>query len=1455
MGFWRLLLGLVGILLLGLLPGSAQGPTPQLWGGGSFAPGQKVTLEYSLDGTRQATLYLYRIGNPEKILQSGGPRQFKQTAQLALELVRSQTVYQRVNEYYSEISLGQLPEGFYLAQLGSGVRASATLVLVSQLGLVVKADPDTLLTYTAHLQTGKPLPAQVYLIDEDKVVRQARAHTEGLAMVSSAFAGGDERPLVAARSGESWAFSEAYWQSWNIERYKVYLHTDRPVYRPGQQVFFKGTLRTVAGLRPIAGREVSYLVRDPSDAEVARGKAITDAYGSFAAQLTVGLDARLGDYSVVVTWGGDEFQTAFEVQEYRKPEYRVTVEAQLTSLVQGDRARYLIKAEYLFGGPVAGGKVSYSLVQRPYYRYAYQSRYGFYEDWGYEDDYSSNVIERGEGRLNEKGELWVEWPLERSDQDYSLVLEAGVTDEAGREISGSGSLTAYRSAVVVGLETASYAYKVGQEIVATLQAQDLEGKPVSVPFTLEAVRNYWVRGKGERSVLSRTVQGQTNAQGKATVRFKLDTQGSYTLKLQATDARNRVTEAERWLWVSDNSYWYWGYKNLKVTPDQREYQPGDTARFVVESPVADGYALINLEGSQIAAPELVKFSGSVFTYELPITAAMAPNGYLSVVIVGGGEYYSQTTGFLVPPSEKFLEVKITPDKASYRPGETARYQLAVTNAQGKPVQAQVAVGLVDEAIYLVRPERAQDIRAYFWALRSNVVGTELASGYYFGNVAPVAAGAARPLMSEAVFGQAKEAMAPATVRQDFRDTVLWLPTVETDAQGQATVEAVLPDNLTEWRMTARAITRGDQMGQQTRTVVSTLPVISRLATPRFLVEGDQAIFKTIAQSNLDQAQPVELTLESPQIALARLLQAPPQLPARGRVVQSFTALAYQSGQASLEASALTPVFSDALKIPLPVLPRGMSREQGWAGVSGQQGWDFEVPEGSLEPGLQLFVQPSLLSTVGPALSYLAGYPYGCSEQTMSRFLPSVLARQVAGAVELPAEVADNLDTYVVLGLRRLYDFQHEDGGWGFWQNDASSLYMSSYITYGLLQAQKAGYAVRPEVLESAARYLARTLQRKDLQQFAPDARAYAYYALLMGGSALLGEVPQGLRALIDDPKLTPYGQALVALAYARANPPLAREALDRLLDNLTERSQVAYWQTSTSRYAWNDDQIETTARGLEALVRLQPDHPAIPKLVRWLMLQRQGARWVSTKDTAAVVTTALTLASQQPPAASSQTITVRLNGEEQQVEVGSQGATLAVGGLRLGTNRLEVAAPSPVFLSASLKYVATGEQMVARQQGLELRRRYQRLTSTFDRKTGGYVYTPRPLDGQLKVGEYLLVTLSLTPQEEAGRYVLLEEPIPAGFAVVENDDSFRIAGQRNRYGDDYYGWNRWYDGREVRDTGLEFYFSYLNRPVTFTYVLRAETPGRFTALPGQAWLMYAPEVRGNSALATLEVAE
>jgi len=100
---------------------------------------------------------------------------------------------------------------------------------------------------------------------------------------------------------------------------------------------------------------------------------------------------------------------------------------------------------------------------------------------------------------------------------------------------------------------------------------------------------------------------------------------------------------------------------------------------------------------------------------------------------------------------------------------------------------------------------------------------------------------------------------------------------------------------------------------------------------------------------------------------------------------------------------------------------------------------------------------------------------------------------------LPPELEQNLDDFVAAGLKRLYDFQHEDGGWGFWQNDDSSVYISSYVLTGPLQAQQAGYPVRKEVLERGVAYLLKNLNRPDAHTYPADAVAYAAYAFALAG--------------------------------------------------------------------------------------------------------------------------------------------------------------------------------------------------------------------------------------------------------------------------------------------------------------------------------------------------------------------
>jgi alpha-2-macroglobulin len=1452
------------VLLLALTLVGAESEAPYLYGGGSYSAASDVRLEYFVPTARSATASLYRIGNPEKALELGGPRDFRHTAELELERVRSLTIERGRQNAYGTLDFGRLGPGLYLAQLEGEADSSATLILVTDLGLVVKSDEESVVAYTADLPSGVPRKARLYLLRDGRLYAEGLADEDGLTRFQTESAA--DSVTVAAKFGDDWVFSESYWQGWNIRKAMVYLQTDRPVYRPGHDVYFKGTARSPSGLSPLAGEEVQVVVYDADNTEILSERFGADAYGSFAGELELGLDAPLGTYSLQATVEGETSYASFEVQAFRKPEYRVSVTPEREVAVQGETLRFTVAAEYLFGGAVAGGQVNYALLKQPYHRWRTRSSFGFYEDFGDGGYYGGDIVERGQGVLDENGEFIVEAELPRAEEDYRLVLQAGVTDEARREVSASGSAVAYRSEIVLDVTAERYAYEAGEVITLTVRAEDLQGRPVSVPFVLESERYLWHEGRQVEAGPS--WPGRTDEDGQATVEIELAEQGSYGLTVRAEDAAGRETSAGSSLWVEDGSPWYWAYEGLSITADKEEYRVDDLARFVIASPVADVYALITHEGERLSQVEVVKLEGSVLTYELEITESMTPNGYLSVSIIGGGNYYLETAGFRVPPADKFLSVEITSDADRYRPGETGTFSVRVSDASGRGARAQLTLGLVDEAIYLVRPESTPDIRGFFYALRGNVVGTQLGAWYYFGQAAPMPISARAP-MDEAVFAQGKADFAEAELRQDFRDTILWLPTLETNDEGLATAEVTFPDNLTEWRFTARAITLGDEVGQNVYDVMTTLPVIVRLAAPRFFIRGDEASLRVIGQSTLLEDQPGELLFEADGLMLHGPGVQDIFLPTGGRASADFLIDAETTGEAKVRASALTPEASDALELPLPVLPRGVREEVGWAG-SGEGRWSFDLPADTDLTTARgtLYLTPSLAAAVSPALSFLAGFPYGCTEQTMSRFLPSVLAARAGELARLPEDVAQGLDEMVQAGLARLYDFQHDDGGWGFWQHDASSPFISAYVVSGLLEAREAGYRVRENVLERGLSYLQEvvTPPTPPIRGGAEgggvvggvvdaDAKAYAYYAL-----ARVGRDIDGLGAIVGVREMSPYGLALSVLAFAAQEREVeANLYLDLLLSRVTERERVAYWEPGAPRYFWNDDRVEATAYGLEALARLRPDEPLIAKIVNWLLLERRGARWVSTKDTAAVVKAALVLAERTGEAAADYQVGITLNGQELGLEsIQGQAARsleIPLEGFQVGRNRLEleVEGSGSLYASAAVSYVSERDYLSPEAQGIVVTRKYEALSADYLESERRYVYTPAPLTGESAVGDYVLVTVTIEP-EQGYRYVLVNEPLPAGYSVVEDDQAFRVAGRSSRYGDDYYGWNQYYDGREIHDERVDYYFSYLDAPVTFTYILRAETPGRYTALPTQAWLMYEPEVRGVGVQGELDVA-
>ncbi len=1457
------------IVLLGIgLAGASFQDEVWLYGGGTFGPDDEINLEYSISKAAEAKLKIFKIKNPEKILEFGGPRYFENADKLNLKKIRELKIKSSNDNRWGDIKLGKLKVGMYFAQLESAGSKSANLILVTDLSLVVKTDSDSMLLYSANKFSGKPVDATIYYVSNKKIEVKTVA-SNGVATMAIGKQDESNDKVVAANYKDSWAFSASYWRSWAMQKTKTYVQTDRPVYRPGHTVHIKTTTRSAAGLKPIAGEKIKITIRDANYDEIFSDTFKTDEYGSATTELILSVEPPLGSYQILTELDGEQSYANFFVEEFQKPEYKVDVKSDKEKIIQGEDVNFEVSAEYLFGGAVSGGKVNYALLKEPFYYWGYRYYYEDFYSGGYRD---SEVVERGEAVLDENGKLVLSFKSKTEDYDYKYSLQVGVVDEARREISASASTTVFRSGLVINVSSDSYAYKEGDKVLLTVETNDIYGNAVSADFKLDIKRYYWYENDShDEKVVSKS--GRTSAKGEAIVEFEAGKQGSYYITVSAKDKNNRKTQAFDYFWVSGSSRWYWAYDSLNIKADKDEYKVGDIAKFVIQSPVADAYALVSQEGQAIADYELVKINGSVLTYEMKITDDMTPNSFLSVVIIGDGKTYSETAGFNVPPIDKYLNVEINSDSDLYEPGQEGAFTLRVSDISGKGVKAQVAVGIVDEGIYLIRPETNQEIKSFFYSYRSNIVSTEVSDWYYFGQaeafadtasvgaVAPMAKMVERSMMNEAVFGQDKGGFAPATVREDFRDTILWLPLQETDENGLAEITVKFPDNLTEWRLTARAISQTDKVGQNTYSVKTSLPVIARLAMPRFFVRGDEASLRVIGQNNLDGDLLARIKLATTGLLVTDPLESPAILPAGGRATADFRVIADKTGLATVLASVETSEASDAMKMPVPVLAHGIKDSIAWAS-SNSDVWSFDLPATTDFETLNasLYITPSLAAAVSPALSYLAGYPYGCTEQTMSRFYPSVLASQAGGLAKLPDDVLENLDDMVAKGLKRIYDFQHDDGGWGFWKHDDSSLFITSYVINGLVDAKKAGYRTQDWAFERALEYLSIEVQNKlaDKDYYYrvvdADARAYAYYALARAGMNI-----DGLGVTVAAKDMTSYGLALSVLAFAEAGRKVeANLYLDELLSKISEHETVAFFKTTGPKYYWNDDQLETTAYALNAMALVRPNDPLIAKMVNWILLERKGSRWHSTKDTAAIVKAALDLAKATNEEAKDLLITAKLNGKEVLSThikgQSSEGIKIDLDGLTRSANKLEIntSGTGVVYTSANVEFFAEQESFKAEGDDLKVERNFERLVPVFDKRTQSYSYKAKPLNAPSEVGDYILVTVTLKPQDSF-RYVIVNEPLPAGYRVVENDQIFKIAGKEPRYGWDYYGWNYWYDGRDVRDERVDYYFSYLGEEVTFTYILRAETPGKYTALPTQAWLMYSPEIRSNSTDRVLEI--
>ncbi len=733
----------------------------------------------------------------------------------------------------------------------------------------------------------------------------------------------------------------------------------------------------------------------------------------------------------------------------------------------------------------------------------------------------------------------------------------------------------------------------------------------------------------------------------------------------------------------------------------------------------------------------------------------------------------------------------------------------------------------------------------------------------------------------------------AEVRSNFVDALIWKADIITDKNGNAKVSFKIPDNLTTWRTTVRGVTKGTDVGQQQDKMISRKDLLVRMETPRFFREGDEMTVSTIVHNYLDEKKKTKITFTSDNVKLvSSKINSKGYdsevnkgkngvyeiiIDKNGELRIDWTVKVDNPiGEAKLSAEALTNEESDALELKVPILPQGIRVTNplvsDFNDFSRSEELSFNIP-GDVDlrtAKLEFNLSPSLAGTIIKALDDLVGYPYGCVEQTMSRFLPTIIVANTFKDLDAPLKYStiEELPKMVEAGLKRLYNFQHDDGGWGWWTNDKTHPYMTAYVIYGMTLTKNAGYPVDNNIYSRGVENLKQQIEKSEsLDETTLSFMLYSLAAALKYNSANYAELNNRIEKLLDD-DLNAYSIALLTIALKDINNnSLAKAASDKLERMVHSEERFAYWGGKEWHYSWQDDKVQTTAFVLKALLRTNSNSELIGKTVRWLLQQKQGFSWRSTQETAAVVFALADYLKTTNELTPDYNVTIYVNGEQvanrhfTKEDIYKENKTLSFSGLtgdilHKGDNEIKIVknGNGKLYFSGINQYYTKDENASAKVNSFKVKREYYILKP--EQMKDRIIYTKEPFKGMAVSGENILVKTYVDTRDNYLQYFILEDMLPSGFEVVKDEQNFEIEGENNyKYYDywDYRPWRWFYADKEYRDEKVAFFVTNVNDRMEFSYIIKAQMPGEYTIPAAQAYLMYYPEVGGNSQVMDITV--
>jgi alpha-2-macroglobulin len=687
--------------------------------------------------------------------------------------------------------------------------------------------------------------------------------------------------------------------------------------------------------------------------------------------------------------------------------------------------------------------------------------------------------------------------------------------------------------------------------------------------------------------------------------------------------------------------------------------------------------------------------------------------------------------------------------------------------------------------------------------------------------------------------QLPDLAAGVAIRRNFADTAYWNATLRTDDAGRATVSFKLPDTLTSWQVVVTAVSKKLHVGGATTAIRTFQPIMVWPMLPRTFTEGDAVRVFASVHNRTEKEQSIRVRLKADNGAIRGPAEQTVTVGPKSNAPVHWAFAPKAPGEANLLMTATCDAGADASLKSIPVTRCAAEQIVAYSGfVKDRMTLDLPALEGNGQ--LEFTFAPSLVADLSDTLGYLVEYPYGCVEQTMSRFLPAIKVSQILkqSGIRDP-ELEKKLPGVAAAGIKRLIELQNEDGGWSWFGVSNSGSLMTAYAMYGLWQAKLAGFNVDKDVLRKG---------RERLYRFSSEERGVTERAYCLWVHSIEWKLTDNEWKWIQE-RATNGTFSHIGLAFALEmavrgeKPELAKDIADALRKAATVENGLCHWTTAGFE-RWTDDRFEVTAAALKALVAFDPADPLVEKTLAYFAATKRGNRWNSTKDTAMILFAMCDyLAKTRRIDSKGDSLKLTVNGHEYDVRFDGalvQKLVVPTERLKAGANEVRMKTErTGAMYRAVFRRWKSGRDLEPEAIGLSVRRKF----SLVDAK--GTIQRELKSGDAVTKGSFVFVEVETVPREVAEfRYLLVESPKPAGCEVIHQDDKrFETLTPKT------------FDRREDRDAKVCYFLESPEKFETVRSVLLAELAGEFVVAPASAELMYEPLVRGHSGAFVLRVTD